>query len=104
MVAFDITNPSTPREIGYWSFSARNTIKIIDDWVYSTSWNGLSVDQLTDYHSFEDVGYWKAPDELRSSFISHDWRRLHLVRDHFYTLIGRSLMVFPLKPTEGGQL
>ena len=104
LVAFDITNPSTPREIGYWSFSARNTIKIIDDWVYSTSWNGLSVDQLTDYHSFEDVGYWQAPDELRSSFISHDWRRLHLVRDHFYTLIGRSLMVFPLKPTEGGQL
>ena len=104
LVAFDITNPSTPREIGYWSFSARNTIKIIDDWVYSTSWNGLSVDQLTDYHSFEDVGYWQVPDELRSSFISHDWRRLHLVRDHFYTLIGRSLMVFPLKPTEGGQL
>ena len=104
LVAFDITNPSTPREIGYWSFSARNTIKIIDDWVYSTSWNGLSVDQLTDYHSFEDVGYWQVPDELRSSFIRHDWRRLHLVRDHFYTLIGRSLMVFPLKPTEGGQL
>lgn len=104
LVAFDITNPSTPREIEYWSFSARNTIKIIDDWVYSTSWNGLSVDQLTDYHSFEDVGYWKVPDELRPSFISHDWRRLHLVRDHFYTLIGRSLMVFPLKPTEGSQL
>ena len=105
LVAFDITNPDTPREIEYWSFSARNTIKIIDDWVYSTSWNGLSVDRLTDYHSFEDVGYWKVPDELRSSSsISHDWRRLYLVRDHFYTLIGRSLMVFPLKPTEGGQL
>ena len=105
LVAFDITNPDTPREIEYWSFSARNTIKIIDDWVYSTSWNGLSVDRLTDYHSFEDVGYWKVPDELRSSSsISHDWKRLHLVRDHFYTLIGRSLMVFPLKPTEGGQL
>ena len=105
LVAFDITNPRTPREIEYWSFEARNTIKIIDDWVYSTSGYGLSVDQLTDYHSFEDAGYWQVPDELRSSSsISHDWRRLYLVRDHFYTLIGRSLMVFPLKPTEGGQL
>ena len=106
LVAFDITDPNTPREIGHWSFNARNIIRIIDDWVYSTSWNGLSVDRLTDYHAYEDVGSWEVPNELQSSssFGGHDWRRLHLVRDHFYTLIGRSLMVFPLKPREGGQL
>ena len=106
LVAFDITDPNTPREIGHWSFNARTTIKIIDDWVYSTARNGLSVDRLTDYHAYEDVGSWEVPNELQSSssFGGHDWRRLHLVRDHFYTLIGRSLMVFPLKPMERGRL
>ena len=105
LVAFDITDPNRPREIGYWSFSAGSTIKIIDDWVYSTRSNGLGVHRLTDYHAYEDVGSWEVPDELQPRFsFSRGWRRLHLVRDHFYTLIGRSLMVFPLKPIEGGQL
>ena len=105
LVAFDITDPNRPREIGYWSFSAGGTIKIIDDWVYSTRSNGLGVHRLTDYHAYEDVGSWEVPDELQPRFsFSRGWRRLHLVRDHFYTLIGRSLMVFPLKPIEGGQL
>ena len=105
LVAFDITDPNTPREIGYWSFDARTTIKIIDDWVYSTGWNGLFADRLTDYRTYERVGYWQVPDELQpSSFSGHDWKRLHLVRDHFYTLIGRSLMVFPLEQAKGGRL
>ena len=105
LVAFDITNPNTPREIEYWSFNAGTTIKVIDDWVYSTRWDGLFVHRLTDYHAYEDVGSWQVPDELRSrpSF-SLGWKRLHLVRGHFYTQIGRSLMVFPLKPTDGGRL
>ena len=107
LVAFDITDPNTPREIGYWFFNANNNIKIIDGWVYSTERNGLFVYRLTDYHAYERVGSWEVPDELLSSSsfsYRRDWRRLHLVREHFYTLIGRSLMVFPLKPTEGGQL
>ena len=105
LVAFDIADPNRPREIGYWFFTARNTIKIIDDWVYSTSENGLSVDRLTDYHAYEDVGYWQVPDELRSSSsISRNWKRLHLIRDHFYTLIGRSLMVFSPGQIKGGRL
>ena len=105
LVAFDITEPNRPREIGYWSFSAGTTIEVIDSWVYSTRSNGLGVHRLTDYHAYEDVGSWEVPDELQSRYsFSRGWRRLHLVRDHFYTLIGRSLMVFPLKPTQGGQL
>ena len=104
LVAFDITDPNRPREIGYWSFSARNTIKIIDDRVYSTAWSGLSVDRLTNYRTYEDMGYWQVPDELRSSSsISHNWKRLHLARGHFYTLIGRSLMVFSPEQIKGGR-
>ena len=105
LVAFDITDPNRPREIGYWFFDAKNTIKIIDDWVYSTTGNGLFVDRLTDYHAYEDVGYWQVPDELQSlSSFSRGWKRLHLVHGHFYTLIGRSLMVFPLEQAKGGRL
>ena len=105
LVAFDITDPNRPREIGYWFFDAKNTIKIIDDWVYSTAGNGLFVDRLTDYHAYEDMGYWQVPDELwSSSSFSHNWKRLYLVRGHFYTLIGRSLMVFPLEQAKGGRL
>ena len=104
LVAFDIADPNRPREIEYWFFTARNTIKIIDDRVYSTSGTGLSVDRLTDYHAHEYMGYWQVPDELRSSSsISHNWKRLHLVRDHFYTLIGRSLMVFSPAQIKGGR-
>ena len=104
LVAFDIADPNRPREIGYWFFTARNTIKIIDDWVYSTSGNGLSVDRLTDYHAHEYMGYWQVPDELRSSSsISRNWKRLHLIRGHFYTLIGRSLMVFSPEQIKGGR-
>ena len=81
-----------------------NTIKIIDDWVYSAAGSGLFVDRLTDYHAYEDVGYWQVPDELKSSSpISRNWKRLHLVRDHFYTLIGRSLMVFSPEQIKGGR-
>ena len=105
LVAFDITDPNRPREIGYWFFDAKNTIKIIDDWVYSTAGNGLFVDRLTDYHAYEDMGYWQVPDELQSlSSFAYGWRRLYLVRGHFYTLIGRSLMVFPLEQAKGGRL
>ena len=102
LVAFDITNPNAPREIGHWSFSTGNTIKIIDDRVYSMAWSGLSVDRLTDYHAHEYIGSWQVPDELRSSSsFSRNWQRLHLVRDHFYTLIGRSLMVFSPEQIKG---
>ena len=105
LVAFDITDPNTLREIGHWSFDARNSIKVIDNWVYSTGWDGLFVHRLTDYHAYEDMGYWQVPDELlSSSSFSHNWRRLYLVRGHFYTLIGRSLMVFPLEQAKGGRL
>ena len=105
LVAFDITDPNRPREIGYWFFDAKNTIKIIDDWVYSTAGNGLFVDRLTDYHAYEDMGYWQVPDELQSlSSFSRGWQRLHLIHGHFYTLIGRSLMVFPLEQAKGGRL
>ena len=104
LVAFDIADPNRPREIEYWFFTARNTIKIIDDWVYSTSGNGLSVDRLTDYHAHEYMGYWQVPDELQSSSsISRNWKRLHLIHGHFYTLIGRSLMVFSPEQIKGGR-
>ena len=46
LVAFDITDPNTPREIGNWSFSARTTIKIIDGWVYCAEQDGLSAYRL----------------------------------------------------------
>ena len=105
LVAFDITDPNRPREIEYWFFSVNNTIKIIDDWVYSAAGNGLFVDRLTDYHAHEYMGYWQVPDELKSSSsISHNWKRLHLVRGHLYTLIGRSLMVFSPEQIKGGRL
>ena len=105
LVAFDITDPNTPREIGYWSFAAENTINIIDGWVFSTELNGLSAYRQTPYHTYEYVGFWQAPDELLSlSSFTYGWRRLHFVRDHFYTLIGRSLMVFPLEQAQGGRL
>ena len=104
LVAFDIADPNRPREIEYWFFSPNNTIKIIDDWVYSAAGNGLFVDRLTDYHAHEYMGYWQVPDELKSSsYISHNWKRLHLVRSHFYTLIGRSLMVFSPEQIKGGR-
>ena len=104
LVAFDITDPNRPREIEYWFFSANNTIKIIDDWVYSAAGNGLFVDRLTDYHAREYMGYWQVPDELKSSSpISRNWKRLHFIRDHFYTLIGRSLMVFSPEQIKGGR-
>ena len=75
LVAFDITNPNAPREIGHWSFSTGNTIKIIADRVYSMAWSGLSVDRLTDYHAHEYIGSWQVPDELRSSSsFSRNWQ------------------------------
>lgn len=105
LVAFDIADPNRPRETGHWFFAAENAMKIIDDRVYSAAGNGLFVDRLTDYHAYEKLGYWQVPAALRSvSFFSHNWKRLHLVRGHFYTLIGRSLMVFPLAQAKGGQL
>ncbi|MDE2743427.1 MAG: ABC transporter permease subunit [Gemmatimonadota bacterium] len=102
LVAFDIANPNAPREIRYWSFSARTTIKVIDGWVYSMAWSGLSVDRLTDYNAHEYIGSWQVPDELRSSSsIRQNWGRLHLIRGHFYTLIGRSLMVLSPEQIKG---
>ena len=100
LVAFDITDPNRPHEIGYWSFSAKNTIKIIDGWVYSAEQDGLSAYRLTPYHTYERVYSWRAP----SSSFGRDWKRLRLVRAHLYTPIGRSLMVFPLKQIKGGRL
>ena len=100
LVAFDITNPNAPREIGYWSFSARTTIKIIDGWVYSAQQDGLSAYRLTPYRTHERVYYWQEP----SSSFGRDWKRLHLVRDYLYLPLGRSLMVFSLEQIKGGQL
>ena len=100
LVAFDITNPNRPREIGYWSFSARTTIKIIDGWVYSAQQDGLSAYRLTPYRTHERVYYWQEP----SSSFGRDWKRLHLVRGHLYLPLGRSLMVFSLEQIKGGQL
>ena len=99
LVAFDITDPNTPREIGNWSFSARNTVKIIDGWVYSAEQDGLSAYRLTPYHAHERVYYWKEP----SSSFRRDWQRLRLVRGHLYLPIGGSLMVFSPEQIKGGR-
>jgi len=107
LVAFDIADPNAPREIGHGSFRASTTIKVLGDWVYSTGGTGLFAHRLTEYHTYEyeRAGHWQVPDELESfSFYDRRWQRLHLVRDHFYTLIEHSLVVFPLKPSEGSQL
>ena len=100
LVAFDITDPNTPREIGNWSFSARNTVKIIDGWVYCAEQDGLSAYRLIPYHAHERVYYWRAP----SSSFRRDWKRLHLVRDYLYLPVGGSLMVFSPEQIKGGRL
>ena len=100
LVAFDITNPNAPREIGNWSFNARTTIKIIDGWVYSAGQDGLSAYRLIPYHAHERVYYWREPS---SSFRS-DWQRLHLVHGHLYLPIGGSLVVFSPEQIKGGRL
>ena len=100
LVAFDITDPNTPREIGNWSFSARNTVKIIDGWVYCAEQDGLSAYRLIPYHAHERVYYWRAP----SSSFRRDWKRLHLVRGHLYLPVGGSLMVFSPEQIKGGRL
>ena len=97
LVAFDITNPNAPREIGNWSFNARTTIKIIDGWVYSAGQDGLSAYRLIPYHAHERVYYWREP----SSSFRRDWQRLHLVRGHLYLPIGGSLAVFSLEQIQG---
>ena len=97
LVAFDITNPNAPREIGNWSFNARTTIKIIDGWVYSAGQDGLSAYRLIPYHAHERVYYWREP----SSSFRRDWQRLHLVRGHLYLPIGGSLTVFSLEQIQG---
>ena len=97
LVAFDITNPNAPREIGNWSFNARTTIKIIDGWVYSAGQDGLSAYRLIPYHAHERVYYWREP----SSSFRRDWQRLHLVRGHLYLPIGGSLVVFSLEQIKG---
>ena len=99
LVAFDITNPNAPREIGNWSFNARTTIKIIDGWVYSADQNGLFVYQLIPYHAHERVYSWRAP----SSSFRRDWEPLHLVHGHLYLPIGGSLMVFSPEQIKGGR-
>ena len=99
LVAFDITDPNAPREIGNWSFSARNTVKIIDGWVYSAERDGLSAYRLIPYHAHERVYYWREP----SSSFRRDWQRLHLVRGHLYLPVGGSLMVFSLEQIKGGR-
>ncbi len=97
LVAFDITNPNTPREIGNWSLNARTTIKIIDGWVYSAGQDGLSAYRLIPYHAHERVYYWREP----SSSFRRDWQRLHLVHGHLYLPIGGSLVVFSLEQIKG---
>ena len=97
LVAFDITNPNAPREIGNWSFNARTTIKIIDDWVYSAGQDGLSAYRLIPYHAHERVYYWREP----SYSFRRDWQPLHLVHDHLYLPIGGSLVVFSPEQIEG---
>ena len=97
LVAFDITNPNAPREIGNWSFNARTTIKIIDGWVYSAGQDGLSAYRLIPYHAHERVYYWREP----SSSFRRDRQRLHLVRGHLYLPIGGSLTVFSLEQIQG---
>ena len=97
LVAFDITNPNAPREIGNWSFNARTTIKIIDGWVYSAGQDGLSAHRLIPYHAHERVYYWREP----SSSFRRDWQPLHLVHGHLYLPIGGSLVVFSLEQIKG---
>ena len=97
LVAFDITNPKAPREIGNWSFSARTTIKIIDGWVYSAGQDGLSAYRLIPYRAHERVYHWRAS----SSSFRRDWQRLHLVRGHLYLPIEGSLMVFSPEQIKG---
>ena len=99
LVAFDITNPNAPREIGNWSFSARSTIKIIDGWVYSADQSGLSTYQLIPYHAHERVYSWRVP----SSSFRRDWQPLHLIRSHLYLPIEGSLMVFSPEQIKGGR-
>ena len=99
LVAFDITNPNAPREIGNWSFSARSTIKIIDGWVYSADQGELSTYQLIPYRAHERVYSWRTP----SSSFRRDWEPLHLVHGHLYLPIGGSLMVFSPEQIKGGR-
>ena len=99
LVAFDITDPNRPREIGNWSFSARSTIKIIDGWVYSADQGELSTYQLIPYHAHERVYSWRVP----SSSFRRDWEPLHLVHGHLYLPIGGSLMVFSPEQIKGGR-
>ena len=89
LVAFDITNPNAPREIGNWSFSARTTIKIIDGWVYSAEQDGLSAYRLIPYHAHERGG-----ENLR--LLCSALQRLSR-RGHLYLPIGGSLTGFRLK-------
>ena len=97
LVAFDITDPNAPREIGNWSFSARATIKIIDGWVYSAGQDGLSAYRLIPYRAHERVYYWREP----SSSFRRDWQPLHLVHGHLYLPIGGSLVVFSPEQIKG---
>ena len=97
LVAFDITNPNAPREIGNWSFNARTTLKIIDGWVYSAGQDGLSAYRLIPYRAHERVYYWREP----SSSFRRDWQRLHLVHGHLYLPIGGSLVVFSPEQIKG---
>ena len=97
LVAFDITNPNAPREIGNWSFNARTTIKIIDGWVYSAGQDGLSAYRLIPYRAHERVYYWREP----SSSFRRDWQPLHLVHGHLYLPIGGSLVVFSPEQIKG---
>ena len=97
LVAFDITNPNAPREIGNWSLNAGTTIKIIDGWVYSAEYHGLSAYRLIPYHAHERVYYWREP----SSSFRRDWQPLHLVHGHLYLPIGGSLVVFSPEQIKG---
>ena len=97
LVAFDITNPNAPREIGNWSLNAATTIKIIDGWVYSAEHNGLSAYRLIPYRAHERVYNWR---ETSPSF-RRDWQPLHLVHGHLYLPVGGSLVVFSPEQIKG---